>query len=280
MKFSAPSLRSLRLCGVLFGALAQAQSPDCSLVPGWKQDGPARSFAADNLFEYMNGNAEGYLIYRFVKMNGVTCKRGGDTIVFDVSEMADHEMSYGLFAANRDSRLPVEKIGMSGQLANRRGIFAKDKYFVEVAGNPAPDADLRAFMTAMDRRLPGRTELPDAIGWFPEEKLDKNTIRLVPESVLGIRLLRRGYVAQYEKAKAFVVKEDSPEAAAQVMTKLRARIGAVEPAQLADEAFQANDKYLGRLAFFRKGRYIAGFSGVPEGQDPVALSAKLAGRIR
>ena len=45
----------------------------------------------------------------------------------------------------------------------------------------------------------------------------------MPESVLGIRILKRGYVAQYDFGKAFVVPEDSPEAAAAVMQKLRAR---------------------------------------------------------
>ena len=39
--------------------LAAAVAPDCSLAPGWKQHGAARIFVADNLFEYMNGNAEG-----------------------------------------------------------------------------------------------------------------------------------------------------------------------------------------------------------------------------
>ncbi len=267
------------LC-LIFAAAAAAQTPDCSLVPGWKQDGPARSFVADNLFEYMDGNAEGYLIYSFLKMNGVNCKKGGDTIVFDVSEMADPEMAYGLFASNRDPRQPVEKIGVSAQLVPRRAIFVKDKYYVEIAGNPASDADLRAFTIAMEKRIAGRTDPPDAITWFPEEKLDKTSVRLIPESVLGIRLLRRGYIAQYEFGKAFLVHEDSPEAAAKVMTRLRARFIENTPAQVGDEAFQANDKYLGRLVFFRKGAYLAGFAGIADGQDGVALSSRLAGRIR
>jgi hypothetical protein len=265
----------------LLAGLAAAQTPDCSLVPGWSQDGAARSYVADNLFEYMNGNAEGYLIYRFAKMNGVTCKKGGDTIVFDVSEMADPEMAYGIFASNRDTRRPIEKVGMSGQMLERRAIFAKDKYFVELAGNPAQDADLRAFMLAMEKRIAGRTELPDAISWFPREKLDEASVRLVPESVLGLRLLRRGYVAQYEGGgKAFLVREESPETAGQVMTKLRARAGQSTPAQVADDAYQANDKYLGRMIVFRKGAYVAGFAGVPEGQDAAALASTLAARIK
>jgi hypothetical protein len=258
-----------------------AQTPDCGLVPGWTQRGPLRTYVADNLFEYMNGNAEGYLIYRFQKMQGVTCRSGADTIVFDVSEMENPEFAYGIFCATRNPKLPVEKIGMAAQIHPRKGVLVKDKYYVELAVNEEKDLTpvLRAFIVAMDKRIAGRTALPEGLSWFPAEKLVADSVRLVPESVLGLRLLRRGYIAQYEYGRAFVVPEDSPEAAAQVMTKLRARIGETQPAKLADDAFQATDRYLGRLCFFRKGRYIAGYAGLAEGQDALALSAALVARM-
>jgi hypothetical protein len=131
----------------------------------------------------------------------------------------------------------------------------------------------------MEKRISGRTALPEAISWFPTDKLVADSIRLIPESVLGLRLLRRGYVAQYDFGKAFVVAEDSPESAAQVMTKLRARIGETQPAKIADDAFRATDRYLGGLCFFRKGRYLAGYANLQPGQDPTALAAALAARI-
>ena len=265
----------------LAAATVAAQTPDCRLVPGWTQQGPARTYVADNLFEYINGNAEGYLIYRFVEMHGVTCRSGSDTIVFDVSEMADPEFAYGIFSATRDPKLPIEKIGMAAQIHPRKGVLVKDKYYIELAVNQEKDlsAVLRAFLVAMDRRIPGRTTLPEALGWFPAEKLVADSVRLVPESVLGLRLLRRGYIALYDYGKAFVVPEDSPEAAAQVMVKLRARIGETTPAKLADEAFLASDRYLGRLCFFRQGRYLGGYAGLPQGQDAVAPASALAARI-
>jgi hypothetical protein len=260
--------------------LAAAAVPDCAMVSGWKQQGPSRSYVADNLFEYMDGNAEGYLIYGFQKMNGVTCQDAAeDSILIDVSEMADPDLAYGMFSANRDVTKAPEPIGMGGQLVPRRAIFAKDKYYVELAANPDKDHTpaLRAFVAALEKAISGRTTLPDALSWFPKEKLV--SVRLVPESVLGLRLLKRGYVAQYETGKAFLIKEDSPDAAAAVMEKVKARIGGTTPAKIAEDGFQAADKYLGRLAFFRKGVYIGGYANFPENQDPVAPSAALASRI-
>ncbi len=254
-------------------ALLPAQTPKCDLVAGWTQQGPARAYEASNLFEYMDGNAEGYLLYGFVAMHGVTCVQGGDSILIDVSEFADGDSAYGMFSANRDLRLPGEALGAGGQLTPRRVIFTKGPYYAELAANPDKDHTpaLRAFSAALEKLLPGSTAAPAALAWFPAE--GQKSVRLIPESVLGLRLLTRGYVAEYEFGKAFVVREGSPGEAAAAMDKLRARFG-----QTGDP-LQVTDRYLGRLCFIQKGRYIAGYANVAEGHDPAALAAALAARL-
>jgi hypothetical protein len=276
----------LRYCIVLFIlaaaiAAAQAPAPDCKLVPGWTQQGELRKFVADNLFEYMDGNAEGYLIYGFQKMQGVSCTNGGDTLVIDFSEMADADSAYGIFASNRDAQQPTLPIGMAGQIQERRAIFVKDKFFVEIAANPAKDhsAALKAFVTVFEKQIAGRTTLPDVLTWFPAEHQVKDSIRLIPESVLGLRILKRGYVAQYDYGKAFLVKEATADAAAAVLAKWKTRIGETKPAQLGDEAFQATDRYLGGLYVFRKGQFIGGFANLKPETDGAPLAKALAGQI-
>ncbi len=261
---------------------AGAQTPDCSGVPGWRQEGPIREYGPDNLFDYMDGNAEGYLLYRFVNMKGVTCKNGDDTILIDFHEMADPEYAYGLFCTNRDVRLPNEPIGMGGQVLPRRAVFAKGKYYIELAASPDKDhsAALRAFVTTIDRRIEGRSVPPDAVAWFPKDKLTPNSVRLIPESVLGLRILKHGYVGQYEFGKGFLVPEESAETATQVMAKFRERIGQTLPAKIADDAFTGTDKYLDGLCVFRKGRYIGGFANLKGGRDASADAAALAASVK
>lgn len=277
-------MRILLLAAALAAAAATAgaQTPDCGLVAGWQQQGQLREFEPDTLFEYMNGNAEGYLIYRFVKMQGISCKSGEDTILIDVFEMADPEYAYGIFSANRDPRQQIVPLGMGGQITTRRAIFAKDKYYVEFAANPIKDhtASLQAFATAFEKRIQGRSSPPEAIGWFPKDKLTPNSVRLVPESVLGIRMLKHGYVGQYEYGKAFLVLEETPESAVQVMEKLKARVGGTAPAAIADEGFTATDKYLDGMCVFRKGRFIGGFANLKGGRDATAEATALAAAVK
>jgi hypothetical protein len=268
---------------LMFLGSAWGQLPPCGAVAGWRQQGPTRTFTPDNLFEYMDGNSEGYFLYRFVIMKGITCQSGDRTVVIDISEMGDPEYAYGMFTATRDPRLPVETIGTSGQVTPRRAIFVKDRYYVELGANPEKDftAELRAYMTIIERSISGQTTLPEAISWFPKENLlGDNSVRLIPESVLGLRLLRSGYVGQYDFGKGFVVRESSPESAAQLMKKLRERFGQTTPAAVADEAFTATDKYLNGVCVFRKGSFVGGFADLKSGRDGIAESARLAAGIR
>jgi hypothetical protein len=274
---------ALLLAVLLAAGTARAQlSLDCHLAPGWEASGPVRQFTAENLYDYKDGAADGYLSYGFARMSTIDCKSGADTLTIDVSEMNDADAAYGLFTSNRDPRLPIAPIGMIGQIQPQSASFAKGNYYVEiveVADNPNADhtAVMQAFASGMSARLQGRETAPEALQWFPKENLD--SVRLIPESVLGLRLLKRGYVAKYAQGQAFVVFETTPESAAEVFTKLRERFDGATPAQIADEAFQVKAPYLDGICIFRKGRFLAGYSNLPDAQQAVALSAKLAARI-
>jgi hypothetical protein len=272
----------LAACVLMLAGTAAAQMPPCTAVPGWTQQGPARSFGPDNLYDYMDGNSEAYLLYRFVGMKGITCQSGDATLNIDISEMEDPEFAYGMFTSTRDPRLSNDKIGVSGQITPRKGFFVKDKYYVEISANPEKDfsATLRAFLSIIEKNIQGRSTLPDAIGWFPTENLIPDSIRLVPESVLGLRLLKTGYVAQYQSGKALIVRESSPVAAADVFAKLQVRFGQAAPVKIADEAFTATDKYLNGVCVFRKGSAIGGFANLQPGRDGVAETGTLAANVK
>ncbi len=274
-------------CGALLCAPALLRAaetlPRCDLVPDWKQSGAARLYTADTLYDYMDGASEGYLIYGFDRMRGVTCKSGEASFVIDISEMKDPESAFGLFASNRDPRVPTEAIGVLGQVTPQRGIFVRGNRFVEISASP-PSADhataIRAFLKALDGQMDGTSTPPPPVGWFPTEGLDANSIRLIPQSVLGLSLLKRGYLAKYDFGRAFIVKQASPESAIQLMGKLRDKFGdTIEPAAIGDEGFETSDKYLGHLLFFRKGAYIAGFTNFAEDFDASKIAEEFASRI-
>ncbi len=270
--------------GVLGSAMAAGAQPylECHMIPGWEQSGTARNYTADNLYEYKDGGAEGYFVFGFTRMQGIDCKAGAATLAIDVSEMAGPDDAWGMFAANRDSRQPNAPIGMGGQLLAQSAMFAKGRYFVEIVetdGNASADvtAALKGFAAKMAPMLEGRETPPNAVKWFPAERLVE--VKLVPESVLGIGALKRGFVAQYDSGQAFVVQENSAEAAAATMKKMRDRFAAVADVKVADEAFQGKVPYLDGICVFRKGKFVAGYANLPDAGKAAALAAALVGRL-
>ncbi len=268
---------------LLTTGMAHAQGYlNCHFAPGWEQSGTKRQYTADNLYDYKDGGAEGYLSFGFAHMQGIDCKSGANTLSIDVSEMSDADAAYGIFTANLDPGAPVAKIGMGGQVLRQSANFAKGKYYVEIAEVAAnPDSDdrttMKAFVNGIEPLLEGSSATPETLEWFPKENL--TSARLIPESVLGLRELKRGYVAKYKVGQAFIVLEAAPEVATEVLKKLQVRFPGASPAKAGDEAFQAKAQYLGGVCFFRKGRYLAGYANMPEAQDAATQASKLAAVI-
>jgi hypothetical protein len=271
------------ICTAVAVTTSQAQAYlDCHLLSGYEQSGTKRQYTPDNLFDYRDGAAEGYLIYTFTGMQGIDCKSGSTILSIDVSDMTDADSAYGMFAANRDPRQPIAKIGMGAQVMPQSLLFAKGKYFVEIietdgSTDSNQTATLHAFAAKIEPLLEGRNTPPQELAWFPPE--NQESAKLVPESVLGLKILKRGYVAKYATGQAFIVVEQSPESAAEVMNKLRARFDSSAPIRLGDEAFQLNAPYLDGICIFRKGEVIGGYTNLPDPAEAATQASKLLERI-
>jgi len=277
-------MKHLVACALLIASsVAHSQAYlDCHFVPGFEQSGPKRQYTPDNLYDYRDGAAEGYLIYGFVQMQGIDCKSGPTILSIDISDMTAVDSAYGMFSANRDPRQPIAKIGMGAQIMPQSLLFAKGKYFVEIIETDGSTdsnqaATLQAFAAKIEALLEGRSTPPEELAWFPSE--GQESAKLIPESVLGLKILERGYVAKYAVGQAFIVIEQSPESAAEVMSKLRTRYEGSTPAKLADEAFEVKAPYLDGVCVFRKGNIIAGYTNLLDPQSAAEQAAKLMERI-
>jgi len=279
MRIAYPALALLLLTA---GMMHAQDYLSCQLASGWTQSEAIHPYTADNLYDYKDGGAEGYLIYGFAGMKSLNCKSGENTLTIDLSEMNDADAAYGLFASNRDPRAPIAKIGMGGQVQALSSTFAKGKYYVEIVLNPAdPNSDhtteLTALVNKMAQRMVGRETPPEALAWFVTE--DQSTMGVVPQSVLGLKELKHGYVAKYKQGQAFLVLEDTPESAAAVLKVLRQKYDGAADAKVGDDAFQAKAPYLDGICIFRKGRTLGGYANLPTAQEAATQAVKLAARI-
>ena len=215
-------------------------------------------------------------------MSTIDCKSGANTLTIELSEMTDADAAYGLFAANLDPASPISQIGMGGQVQLQSATFAKGNFYVEIVevaadANADDSSMLRSMASTLEVRLPGRVTPPAQLRWFPPNHVAP--VRMVPESVLGLRELKRGYVAKYQAGQAFIVLESTPESASLVLKALQLHFPGAVPTQVGDEAWMSNAPYLGGICIFRKGRALAGYADLPTAQEAATQAAKLATRI-
>jgi hypothetical protein len=215
-------------------------------------------------------------------MSTIDCKSGANTLTIDLSEMTDADAAYGLFAANLDPSSPISQIGMGGQVEPQSATFAKGNFYVEIVevaadANADDSSTLRSMASTLEVRLPGRVTPPAQLRWFPPENVAP--VRMVPQSVLGLRELKRGYVAKYQAGQAFIVLESTPESASLVLKALHEHFPGAVPALIGDEAWMSSAQYLGGICIFRKGRVLAGYANLPTPQQAATLAAALVSRI-
>ena len=118
-------------------ALCTAQTPDCKLAPGWSQDGPLRTFECRQPVRVHGRQRRRLpdLQLRQDERRHLQVRRGDAGLRrFRDGRSGSRPTAFSCPTAIR--ACPVEKIGMAAQIQPRRGMFVKDKYFVEIAANP------------------------------------------------------------------------------------------------------------------------------------------------
>jgi hypothetical protein len=77
---------------------------------------------------------------------------------------------------------------------------------------------------------------------------------------MGLRALKRGYLAKYDDGRAFIVEEESADAASGVLAELAKRMSEPTKPRAGDEAIAGKDRYLGQMFVARKGSRLVGFA--------------------
>ena len=223
---------SKRLTCLLFSLLltgcALKQPSPASFLPlndaivGWTRIGETSIFKSDNLYDFIDGQADAFLAYNFFQVavqryqNLSGAPLGGETpplqypLVVDVWQVKSSEDAYGLFTSNRSGE-PIQ-IGSGGDMAPGRWLsFWQGPYYIRLQANQSiPDTDLWAFAQSISSKLPPAGLPPEIIKRLPPDGLDQNSLLffhqeisiqdelwLGGDNLLGLSLDTKGVLAKY-----------------------------------------------------------------------------------
>ena len=245
-------------------------------VKGWTRKGDARSFKAEQLWEYINGGADVYLDYGFKEVVTVDLASSEKNLVVDLYEFDTFEGAFGMYARERAPTYHYKNYGAGGYLEGVSLNFYQAKNYVKISAF-SDDADTKKAMDKVAQIVSGNIgtykKTPTLLGYFMPDDLVRFTETFEKKSYLGRAELRESYTAQYKvKGKTVTAFFSACESAAAAETRLKGLRAALTQAGSKDKEYAAlsasvltgRHREVKDVVFIVKGKNILGVHPVTD----------------
>ncbi len=293
-------IQVLFFCLIGIGLLPEAKAdtrllPLSGLLPGWALAGPIKKYTGEDLFEYINGEAELYLQFGFkILTAGLYLKDGNEKlgIAADVYEMGSDLEAFGIYANYRKPTAEPVKAGIEGFVSPSQLMFYQGRYFVQLNASGAATQDQAVFLNLaglISRNLPTSSKSPPELTLLGISALIPKTEKYIPQSVLGYPFFKKGLTAQAlldgRPVRIFVLLEESIAEARQTIQAyeqaLKEKGGALkrEP-ESSGEILCARDPLYGGVCLQSSGKYVLGVVDLQDLAQGPPLIQQLRDRTR
>jgi hypothetical protein len=210
-------------------AVAAFDLPADGEMPGWSRVTEPERYEADNLWEYINGQADFFIDYGFVQVDTAEYRNDQESssVVLEVYRMGRPQEAFGIFAAERtrDDR-PLEVGAMAYLGTNVLGFWQAEQYvkLTSFDDGTAVEQMLISLAEEISSRLPSQGPELETLLLFPEEGRVEASERFIPKNFLGQPYLADAYRVDYayggQKLQLFVVDNGSPTEAQNYFKRL------------------------------------------------------------
>jgi hypothetical protein len=245
--------------------------PQSGDLHGWQMDGDIEIYMPENLYEYIDGAAEGYLDYGFRKLATSRYVRNGteaDEITVDVYDMDVPLQGFGIYACERSTDDRFIQLGGQGHISETALDFWQGKFYVKMVffgRSESPENLLLDLATPISARIEGNPPQPEFFGVFPDWHRVRNTEQVFLKAPLGHTFLSPAYQVSYKgderSAMLLVSVASKPSEATQRMEKYQEHLKKIEaPSSIAegfpDGCVRVEDRYSGECVLGQCGRFV------------------------
>ena len=199
--------------------------------PEWKVQGQPYGFVPQNLYEYINVEAEFFIAFGFIELTGAnyaSVAGGKDTATIDIYDMGNKLNAFGVFQSKRGGQASALNLGAASTGSDGYLAFYKDRFFVEIQAYITREKERHMAETmaaSIAEHLPGDNTPPWELFYLPEKNRIAGSERYIKGGILGHAFLDRGIVCNYriqgQKVTAFVAMLPSPRDAVHAVEQHR-----------------------------------------------------------
>lgn len=270
-----------------------------SCVPGWAMEGQVAAYTPENLYRYINGEAEIYLPYgfkkavtvRYLKTDTPTAGPQEKGMVVNIFEMGSLLDAFGIYANYRNATLPQLKVGAEGFLDETELMFYQDRYFVQIEASGSLTLEAGLFQScaqAVSGNLPQGREKPREIGLLNMPGAVALTEKYYPRGLLGYGFFGRGLTVEVtiegRPAKALVMLAGSEKAAKRIFDEYgkyleQAKVVPQLTRDTKGTSLRVIDPLYKGAALRQSGPFVVGVVGLKEPQEGDGIVNQLLERL-
>jgi hypothetical protein len=268
--------------------------PTPGFAEGWAMKEEIVTYTEDNLYKYINGEAELYYPYGFKALATSVYVRTDNPetgIVADIYEMGSPIDAFGIYSRYRDPDEELVSIGTEGFVNESQLLFAKDRYFVRLSPSGTVTMEKSIFLTcaqSIAKRIPGDSSPRKVLDILKVPDIIPKTETYIVQGVLGYAFFKKGLTADAKVdgnvIRIFVVLEDSPESSGKAFNEYKAYLekSGAEFSVSKDSTFPtitARDPLYKGLALMHAGNYLLGAAKLTDPASAIPMIKKIQSRI-
>jgi hypothetical protein len=249
----------------LWALLAEAKDFEFPEVAGWKQSGEAGTFIPKNLYEYINGAADLYLMYDFEELKVAEYQdEKKASVTVDVYRHRTPLLAFGIYSQERLPTAGFLDIGVQGYYERGFLNFLTGPHYVKISAvNTGPEDRevLVTFARKMAENLGAKGSFPSILSSFPAEGKKPYSELFVAKNFLGYSFFHSGFTAEYElqdkKFKLFIIEGKNRDECKNMIEKYLQAIKSPEK-DVRESGYDLPDPHHGEIGLHWQGRYIWG----------------------
>jgi len=249
----------------LWGPGVEAKDFKFPEIPGWKQSGEVQTFTPKTLFEYINGDAELYIMYDFQESKVAEyLNEKKASVIVDVYRHRTPLHAFGIYSQERLSNANFLDIGTQGYIEQNILNFLIGPYYVKINSynTGAEDQEiLLLFAKKVSENLGEKGKLPSILSSFPSEGRKNNSEKFIDKNFLGYAFLHSAFTADYElsgkKFKLFVIEGADRKDCGDMVQKYLQQTGSPKKT-ITESRYTIADPYHGDIELHWQGKYIWG----------------------
>ncbi len=195
-------------------------------LEGFVFDGKIDTYTPDTLFEYINGGADLFLNFEFIKLHSLKYKndKGGE-ITADIYLHADLSNGFGIYTQEKPDEGNFLAIGTEGYYEEGILNFFKGPAYVKISSFDLGDNEekiLKELAEGISGKILHKKGYPAVFSKFPGEKSVKGSETFTNLNFLGHSFLNKVYSREYligEKTlRFFVIQSDDSTGALKALS--------------------------------------------------------------